>query len=384
MRAKGEGSVFEQKKKRKDGSIYSRWCAEINTGTSDDKYKTKKPLRQYFDTKQEAIEWKNKILADKQKGLVPTTSSTTIDKYYHHWIDIKKKQTIKPKTEESYKQLYEKYIKPTLGAKKIQKITPSMLNTFFSKLLETLAPTSVIKVKAVLSSMLNMAINEGILAVNPVPRTEIIKKNVSQEIHIYTQDQIKLILATAKQLQEAKGEGHRYTYDIVRLALTTGARLGELLALKWSNIDLDGNTISIKETVNDVIGGLSLGTPKSKASNRTIAIDKETLDQLVLRKKEDIDLVFHSRSGNLVGVKNMSRAFRGLLKKCKIKDLRFHDLRHTHATMLITEGYDINEVAKRLGHDNPSVTLKTYSHFMPQRDRDAAEAIGGIISKSIV
>lgn len=386
MRGKGEGSVFEQKRTRKDGTIYSRWGAEIITGV-DEKYGVKKPIRFYADTRHEVINWKNKILADKQKGLVPRTSTNTIDQYYQHWIELKKPPRIKIRTYESYQQMYRLHIKPSLGNTKIQKLTTAQLNLFFSKLLRILSPASVTRVKAILSSMINTAITENILSVNPIRNIQTIKKDTTYEIKVFSKEQIDLLLSTAKSLQYAKGPGHKYTYHAVLLALALGARLGEILGLNWDNIDTDKHTLSIKKTVVEVKGGLQFDTPKSKASNRTISVAASVLDEIFKRKEASAEsnaspLVFHTRTSEPVSPRNMSRAFRCLLRKCKLVGFRFHDLRHTHATQLLCNGVDISEVASRLGHDNPAVTLNVYAHFMPKRDKEAASIMGNMLMKN--
>jgi len=408
MRGKGEGSVFEQKRTRKDGTIYSRWCAEIITGVDEDTGQ-KIPLRKYGATRQEVIDWKNNMLAAKQKGLVPKTNSNTIDQYYQHWIELKKPPRIKIKTYESYKQMYKLYIKPKLGNTKLQKLTTAQLNLFFTNLLKTLSPASVVRIKAILSSMINTAITENILAVNPIHNIQTIKKDITYEINVLTEEQIGLLLETAKKLQYAKGGGHKHTYHAVLLALATGARIGEIMAFKWDNIDTDNHTLSIKENIVEVKGGIKFDTPKSKASNRTISVAPAVLEEILKRKdvapeseekqkdvspklndeqpKEDEELkevsplVFHTKAGKPVSPSNMSRAFRGLLEKCNLTGFRFHDLRHTHATQLLCNGVDISEVASRLGHDNPAVTLKVYAHFMPKRDKEAATIMGNMLIK---
>jgi integrase len=385
MRGKGEGSVFEQKRLRKDGTIYSRWCAEI-TMDIDETYETKKPKRFYANTRQEVIDWKNKILADKQKGLVPNTNTNSIDQYYQHWIVLKTPPRIKIRTYESYQQMYRLHIKPLLGNIKIQKLTTAQLNLFFNQLLKTLSPASVIRVKAILSSMINTAITENILSVNPVHNTQTIKKDITYEIQVFSEEQIDLLLSTAKSLQYAKGPGQKYTYHAILLALATGARLGELMGLSWDSIDTENHTLTIKSTVVEIKGGLQFDTPKSKASNRTISVAPSVLDEIFKRKEVSTEsdvspLVFHTNTGKPVSPRNISRTFRGLLRKCNLVGFRFHDLRHTHATQLLCNGVDISEVARRLGHDNPAVTLNVYAHFMPKRDKEAASIMGNMLIK---
>jgi integrase len=164
-------------------------------------------------------------------------------------------------------------------------------------------------------------------------------------------------------------------YHIVLIALATGARRGELLALKWDNINFVNNTITIKENLVEVKGGVQIHSPKTKASRRTIAVHPSVLAQLEELRSES-DWVFHTGNGKQLSPSNVSHSYQRLLGEANLPNIRFHDLRHTHATLLIANGHNIKTVSARIGHTDIKITLNLYAHALPEQDREAADKIG--------
>jgi integrase len=179
----------------------------------------------------------------------------------------------------------------------------------------------------------------------------------------------------------------------VNLALATGARRGELLALRWSDVDLDNGTIRIHRSVEETKKGLRVKDPKTKRSKRTVTLHPGAVDMLRAHKveqmelrlklgqgKDDDALLFPSIvTGGLRSPHSISRAWRMFLKGHKLPQVSFHALRHTHASLLIADGVPIPTVSARLGHSKSSITLDVYTHLLPGADQQAANAIAKVL-----
>jgi integrase len=171
----------------------------------------------------------------------------------------------------------------------------------------------------------------------------------------------------------------------------TGMRRGELLGLTWQTLDLDGARLTVSQQLIPTRGGASFGPPKSKRSYRTIALDAETVDVLRAHREAqllerdfaggayvDLDLVFAREDGGLIHPQRLTERHGELVKGAKVPAIRFHDLRHGHATACLTAGVPLHVVAARIG-DDPKVVLATYAHLLPASDADAAERVAALV-----
>jgi integrase len=193
-------------------------------------------------------------------------------------------------------------------------------------------------------------------------------------------DEAARFLATAK--------GHRL-YALFLLAITSGLRKGELLALHWEDIDLDGHSLTVRHTLNDITGTLTLGEPKTASSKRRVDLSPSTVAALKEHRKAmladglDVEWVFCDGQGGPLRQSNLSRRdFKPLLKQAGLPDIRFHDLRHTAATLMLSQGVHIKVVSEMFGHTDISLTMGTYSHSLPSMQRDAAAKLDGVLFPS--
>lgn len=193
------------------------------------------------------------------------------------------------------------------------------------------------------------------------------------------EDEIHRFLKVAK--------GYRY-YQVYLLALTSGMRQGEILGLRFKDIDEDNSTLAVVQTLSHQGKVLSVGA-KTSAGNRRIALDDKTLNSIIKVKQKyklekleagplynDHDLVFRTTIGTPVSPRNILRTFYTIIEKAGVKKIRFHDLRHTHASLLLKQGVNPKIVSERLGHANVRITLDTYSHVLPNLQKDTAEEFG--------
>ena len=206
-----------------------------------------------------------------------------------------------------------------------------------------------------------------------------------EEIHPLTPVQVKTLF------EAAKGDRLESLYV---LAVTTGLRQGELLGLKWDDVDMEAGTLQVRRTLTTAKGGPVLSAPKTKASRRTVKLSKTALEALrshLTRQLEDIDrvgslwrengLIFASEVGEPLDRREIStRRFKPLLERAGLPRVRFHDLRHTCATLLLSKNVNPKIVSEMLGHATIAITLDTYSHVLPTMQESAAKAMEEALS----
>lgn len=200
----------------------------------------------------------------------------------------------------------------------------------------------------------------------------------------------------ARALIRAAHDANDRVAAIYGVALATGARQGELLALRWADVDFDRGTIRIARTLIRANGGLTMSEPKTASGKRTIPLGRTTMDALRAHRTtqvaerlrlgpvwNDADLVFASQTGAPIDPSNLlSRHYYPLLRRAGLPCLTFHALRHTAATLMLGSGTHIRVVAERLGHADPGVTLRVYSHVTPTMQREAAEVMDAVLGGS--
>jgi integrase len=246
-----------------------------------------------------------------------------------------------------------------------------------------LSPRTVCHAHRVLQLVLQCAVKNGtvvrnVASVHKPPAVE------QTEIQILTPDQIVDV--------RTKLEGHAL-YAIASLALATGMRRGELLALQWGDVDLDGGSLRVERSLEETKQGLRIKPPKTKRGRRNITLPSETIAMLRAQKVKQMELrlvlglgtisrdtlVFSTPSGELLSPDSLSRDWRRVSTSRKLPRVSFHALRHTHASVLIAAGVDILTISRRLGHSKPSVTLDTYGHLIKGADAVAAHAFEGLL-----
>jgi integrase len=208
----------------------------------------------------------------------------------------------------------------------------------------------------------------------------------SEEVEILTSPQITEILA--------KLEGH-WLYPFAAIDLGTGLRRGELLALRWSDVDLEGATLRVDRSLEETNAGLRFKTPKTKHGRRTVSLPAAALEALRVHRRQQLELrmalgsgreptdalVFCSPEGAPLSPDNLSRDWRRTVRAKSLPEVTFHALRHTHASILIAQGVDILTISRRLGHGTPAVTLTVYAHLIEKVDTKAAAAIDAAFTK---
>ena len=324
---------------------------------------------------------RTKLQAAADAGMLPADpAQMTVGEYLTTQLDSA--HDVSPKTLERYRELATKYVAPHVGQIKLQKLRPEHLDTWHATLLaKGLAARTVGHAHRVLSRALKRAVENGTLARNIAairrpPRVE------AKEIEI-------LSPALAKAVLEALVD--HPLHSIVSLALATGMRRGELLALQWSDVDLNKGVLRVERSVEETEAGLRVKPPKTKRGRRNISLPIDTVTMLREHRKGQIELrlrlgqggapvlVFSDVEGGMLYPDAISRQWANVIRAKRLPLVPFHALRHTHASTLIASGVDILTVSRRLGHSKAAITLDVYGHLVEGKDAAAAKAIEGLL-----
>jgi len=326
------------------------------------------------DSKPKAIKMLNKFKAEAENGILVAPQKTTIKDYVQRWLDSKA-FSVKPKSYSTYKFACDKHIVPTLGKLKIQKVTTATINDYFSTMGKLgLALASMAQHRAILSGVMTLAVNEGVIGKNPVTTATSIPKSRSKQVVLSNEQIAKLLEVSRTYKGKHKGKRLHCIYHIILLALATGMRRGELLGLQWNNVTDD--SVKVVDNYVEIDGKGVMDTPKSENGARVFSVESEVIKTL---RDELYDpkcpLVFHD-NGEHIKFTNLTRDYKNCLELAGIsREVRLHDLRHTHVTHLLSNHYDIKLVAQRIG-DDPKTVLNTYAHVMPEKDKEAAKFMG--------
>jgi integrase len=348
-RTKGEGSIYFSVSER-------TWIAEASMpdGTRKKKRNKDKSVVKAWLTEQQQAAKENRAMPDDKM---------TFEAFTQRFLNDVAKHTLKPKTYSSYEWILNKHVLPDLGKFKLVAIQPFHLQRLYSqKLDDGLSKKTVRHIHATIRRVLNEAVKWGLIYRNPCdavtpPRIEKIHPEV-------------WTVQEAQQFLEATSE-HRW-HAIYLIALTTGARRGEILGMEWENIDWNRGTISIVKSITEVNGQAMISSPKTKRASRTVSLPHLVLDALEPVRQEN-GFIFQTSAGTPVAPRNLLRHFHSVLDTLDIPRIRFHDLRHTAATILFSQDVHPKKVQELLGHSSIVLTLDTYSHIIPSMHSETAE-----------
>lgn len=335
-----------------------------------------------FKTKKEAQRELTRILNEMNTGAYVEPSRMTVALYLDRWLADYAKTNVSAKTYEGYEEFIQKHLVPTLGHYLLAKLTPLHIQAYYSKALQTgrrdgkggLSPQTVLHHHRVLREAMQQAVKWQLLARNPVDAVQPPKPQRKEMKTLDEEETIQLLEATKGTLLHIP----------VLVAAATGMRRGEILALRWEDVDLKAGVLSVCQSLEETAAGLSFKQPKTAKSRRVVDLPPMLVEALVRHKSEQANqrlqigaayenhgLVVAREDGRPVVPSRLSITFGAFVKKTG-RVIRFHDLRHTHASVLLKKGIHPKVVSERLGHSNIGITLDTYSHVMPGMGREAA------------
>lgn len=330
----------------------------------------------YGKTKAESIRKQRQAQHAMDKGLpVLSDERQTLATYLPSWLENKKR--LEASTWLRYRIFVNRTLIPELGRVQLAKLTPQHLQRLYNqKLADGWSPTTVNHLHTVLHGALEQALRWGLIGRNVSELVDPPRKT-RQEMHVWTPEQARTFLAaTSGDRLEA----------LFRLALDTGMRQGELFGLRWRDVDLENGALSVQTALKVQEEGRALGKPKTEYSRRKIEFGPGTAVALRAHHKRqaeerlatgqewaDNDMVFCNTIGGGLAPNNVTRRhFLPAIKRAGIPVIRFHDLRHTAATLMLLGGAQVKVVSERLGHSNVGITLSIYAHVLPSMQRDAA------------
>ncbi|MDP9350934.1 MAG: site-specific integrase [Chloroflexota bacterium] len=371
-RGNGEGTEIKQRG--------NKWWTQVRIGD--------RRVSVTGATKTEVRQKVRLLLQNAEEGILPSRERWTVAEYMECWLEGAVRDRVGSyRTHESYRQLARLYLLPAIGSVKLTELQPEHLEDIYRGMqARGLSASTVHRAHAVIRSMLKLASQRRLVPRNVATLVQL-PRSRKQELLTLDEEQVRRLLeAACGTRQEA----------LITLAVMTGLRQGELLALRWMDVDLEAESLHVRFQL-DHRG--QFAQPKTRAARRTLSLSTPVVEvlrahrirQLEDRMRagewwQDQDLVFCSHrpwpkpAGAPLQHRNVTRDFKALLAKARLPNIRFHDLRHTAATMMLLHGVNIKVAQARLGHAQINLTLDTYSHVLPAMDRDAAERLATLMA----
>ncbi len=381
-----------KKRNRQEGSIYQRqsdgrWVGVLDIGWQNGKRRRKSF---YGATAREVQDALLKARTDKSQGLPVATERQMVRQFLERWLQDSVKPSVRPLTCEQYGQHVKLYLTPALGHIQLAKLAPQHVRAFLMERLGAgLSPRTVQLSLVILRRALGQAVKDGLVARNVAtlvdgPRVERFNAQA-------------LSPEQARQFLDA-ARGTRFEALYVA-AISVGLRMGEALGLSWPDIDFERRTLTVGRILSRIGRGngstLQLVEPKTSRSRRTVSLPDMAIKALRAHKVrqaetrlaagarwQDHALVFSNRLGKPIEPHDLHDAFKALLRKAGLPDIRFHDLRHSAASLMLAQGVPLRSIQDILGHSSIALTANLYAHVGERLKREAADAMDGILNRS--
>lgn len=370
------------------GRIYQRpgqkhWTMVVDVG-EERKTGKRKQLKMTFPKKRQAQRELARVLGEVQQGSYIKPAQMTVADYLHQWVRDYVSHSVRPVTAKGYCHWIETHIIPEIGKIKMSQLEASDIQALYGKLLKdgrrdnkgALSARSVLHIHRLLHNALSHAVKWGIIGRNICDAVDSPRAKQKQMRALEPEDVKRLLDASI---------GTVY-YPLFHLAIFTGMRRSELLGLRWRDVDLDMATLSVSQVLHNLgKGKIMIEEPKTQKSKRQIALspvaaialrqhkERQQAERLMLgRSLTDDDLVFGNPDGTPFLGSSITHAFTRTMRQLGLKGVRFHDLRHTHASLMLRQGVNIKTLQERLGHSSITTTLDIYAHVTPGMQKEAA------------
>lgn len=371
-RGSGEGSISYRAKEER---YEAKYVVHTSHGPK------RKTL--YAKTYEEARKKLARAVADRDEGLSFDADGLTFEGWLRRWLTGVRSE-VRRSTYERYEQICRLHLIPVLGKTSLPKLKAAHLEGLYhEKLAEGLSPRSVKYVHATARRALGEAVRLEVLNRNPAINARPPGKAEGEVNSLIGQQAADLLRAA---------EAHRL-HALFVLALHTGMRRSELLGLRWSDVDLEGGSLEVRRGLTAASGGAVVAATKRPSSRRKIDLSETALSALHAHRKcqreeelaspiwQPTNYVFAGRAGGHLSPHTVRTSFAALVRQVGLpEETRFHDLRHTFATLSLAAGTDIKTVSEMLGHSDTSTTLRIYAHVLPGQKKEAAKAIEAALS----
>ena len=376
-RANGEGNI----RKRKDGRWEGRYTAGHDAETGKPIYKN------VLGRTQAEARAKLKAAIEEARSLdITRVGRYTVGVWMDEWFENYAKVKVRPSSHQTYRGYIDNHIKPSIGKLPLEKLTSLELQKLYKKLLEKgrverieskgqskgLSPKTVRNIHQIIASAMKLAKEQRIIATDPTEGCALPKLE-HREMKTLPVEQLTSFL------REAKDSG---IFEMYYVELATGLRRGELLGLKWEDIDLDRGNLRVKRQITRIDGEIVEAPLKTKNAYRTLPLAEDTIAVLQQQKKKvgNSPWVFPSPVGGPISPDSVLHMLHRVLRRAGLPRVRFHDLRHTFATLALQNGVDIKTVSGILGHFSAGFTLDTYAHVTTAAQKEAARTMEKVLT----
>jgi integrase len=344
-------------------------------------------------TKREAEAELVRLIHERDRGIERPADRLSVEQYLARWMRDSVEITAAPRTIQTYREIIAGRLVPAFGPLPLQSLRPPQIQALYARWLREgradgkggLSARSVLRYHQVLHAALHQAVRWQLLVANPCDAIDP-PRAPRRELRATSAGDVNRLLEAA----DAEGIG-----SLARAAVLTGMRRGELLGLRWSDVDLEAGQVAVQQTAQRITGqGVVFRQPKTRLSRRAIALSPATVqllrrhrrDQLEARLAagsayQDLGLVFGGPLGGPLDAGHLTRAWNRAVERAGVGPVRWHDLRHAHATLLLQQGIHPKIVSERLGHASIAITLDTYSHVLPGLQASAAVALDAVLEE---
>ncbi len=337
-----------------------------------------------FKTKLEALTWLRDMQSELTRGFDYQGSKTLLKNYLHDWLETSR-IALRPKTADSYSRTMDKHIIPNLGEVPLKDLTPFQVEKFYAGLIENGVGIRTVRlVHSILHCALERAVFQLLLTRNPAAHTAL-PRYKHGEMKVLDEGEVNQFLLAAIDSPYI---------GLYHLAVKTGMRKGELLGLKWSDLQWGSGRLNVQRQLQDVRGmGSFFQEPKTSSGRRTLMLGEGTIQtlrehcefqqiqkELAGQRWHENDLIFPSKIGTPLNPSNLRLDFNRVLERAGIPRVRFHDLRHTAASLMLNNGIPVLVVSKILGHSKPSITLDIYGHLYNEMQVEAGRLMDKLVS----
>ena len=370
-RGRGEGGIT----KRSDG----RWMGQADLGWQDGKRRRKSV---YGRTKREVQDKLRETLHREAHGLPPVPEQETVGSFLQRWLDLTRGK-VRRRTLARYEQIVRAHLLPTLERIRLAKLTPQDVAACLRHVEASGSAYRARGARDVLRTALNQAVRWELVSRNVAALTDP-PRHRARQIQPLTPPQATTLLAA---VANDRLEG------LITVALGLGLRQGEALGLRWEDVDLEAGELSVRRTLERAGAAPLFGEPKTERSRRTITMPGVAVAALRRHRTRQLEeqlaagprwrrsgLVFTTSIGTPMHRAGLHKSFKRILRAAGLPDIRYHDLRHTAATLLLAQGVDPRTIMETLGHSRIGMTMDTYAHVMPALQRGAAEKMDAILS----
>jgi integrase len=397
--ANGQGTIYQ----RKDG----RWEGTAYVLTTDGTYRRRSVYGKTWDDAHEKL---TRLKADSQSGVPVATSKMTLGEFLAYWLANVAKVKVRKTTFVNYESLVRNYIVPEIGTKKLTRLTARDIRAFLVKTAATCQccaqgkdekrPESKRRCCALKKCCRKLPSDRTVrfllvllrAALEHAVREDELPRNVARNVELSMGTKREIEPLTVKEGRQllAAARGNRL-WAAYELAVRIGLRRGELLGLRWSDVDLHEGVLTVRQALQRVSGELLIVAPKTQRSARRVALPPECVTALRAQRAQQLadktaanekwqgtghDLIFTTKNGTPIEPRNLNRSFEALCVRAELRKVRFHDLRHTCASLLHEQGADARMIMEVLGHSSIRVTMDIYTFVRLDSQRSAFDRVG--------